>query len=109
MIVHGKGLEKCALLAWKKRTDVGLGVLYNPSLGSVLIRAVCKDLSVAACLHTTESSNRSHPLDSRGWCGRRRRGGRSLQKSQNRREEIPKKIRPPAGSGAVQDVSLKYR
>ena len=28
------------LLAWKKRTDLGLGVLYNPSLGSVLIRAI---------------------------------------------------------------------
>jgi hypothetical protein len=34
------GLEKWALLASKKCTDVGLGVLYNPSLGSVLIRAI---------------------------------------------------------------------
>jgi hypothetical protein len=34
------GSEKWALLAWKKSTDVGLGVLYNPSLGSVLIRVL---------------------------------------------------------------------
>jgi hypothetical protein len=34
------GPEKWALLASKKRTDLGLGVLYNPSLGSVLIRVL---------------------------------------------------------------------
>lgn len=33
------------MLVSKKRTDVGLGVLYNPSLGSVLIRAIPEDLS----------------------------------------------------------------
>jgi hypothetical protein len=34
------GPEKWALLRAKKRTDLGLGVLYNPSLGSVVIRAI---------------------------------------------------------------------
>jgi hypothetical protein len=29
--------EKWALQTWKNIADVGLGVIYNPSLGSVLI------------------------------------------------------------------------
>jgi hypothetical protein len=34
------GPKKWALLGAKKSTDVGLGVLYNPSFGSVLIRVL---------------------------------------------------------------------